>query len=116
MVQGEKPRSEWDELCLRIPELHTKSDGAAERTAFSENSPINEILRVHKAIRLELQGILDASIELSGYSNPNAVSSLAERCNFLGRMVREDRDRPRPRQRPCPPPRKETLKRPPPRR
>jgi len=84
---GEKSRRQWEELCLRVPQLQTQSKGVADNGEFADGSPINEILRVHKAIRIELQAIMDASTVLPESMNPNAVSSLAERCSFLRRMV-----------------------------
>lgn len=85
--QGEKRRWEWDELCLRIQELQAQSKGAADKGVFTDDCPINEILRVHKSIRIEMDAILETSMGLSESLNPNTVSALAERCNFLGRMV-----------------------------
>lgn len=86
--EGVYDRNEWNELCLRIPELRVEPACLEDEV---DDSPVAEVMRVHKAIRVELRGLLRAASALSDdqVPNPKRLASLAERAAFLGRMVGE---------------------------
>ncbi|KAA8491712.1 Zinc finger protein BRUTUS [Porphyridium purpureum] len=96
-------RLEWDELVLRIPELHSYSKRELqEETKLHETGPVSEIYRVHKAIRIELSCLHEQINELIGTDSdeereesdmpipiphPNKIAQLSNRFRFLSRMV-----------------------------
>ncbi|OSX75808.1 hypothetical protein BU14_0219s0008 [Porphyra umbilicalis] len=69
--------------------------GAAAAAPEEDDGPVSEVLRVHKAIRMELDSVL-ARVDqlpcgdgLATAANPLEVTALAERVSFLRRMVQE---------------------------
>ncbi|GJD05849.1 Uncharacterized RING finger protein [Galdieria sulphuraria] len=77
----------WDELCLRIPELQQYQNEEADQ----DNGPVDEILRIHKAIRCELQKlyVVVTNLAIDEAPNPNSISTIAERFFFLRNMVND---------------------------
>ncbi|GJQ10884.1 hypothetical protein GpartN1_g2675.t1 [Galdieria partita] len=77
----------WDELCLRIPELQRCQNEEADQ----DNGPVDEILRIHKAIRCELQKlyVVVTNLAVDEAPNPNSISAIAERFFFLRNMVND---------------------------
>lgn len=75
----------WDELCLRIPELQQSQSEETDH----DNGPVDEILRIHKAIRCELQKlyVVVTNLRVDEAPNPNSISAIAERFFFLRNMV-----------------------------
>ena len=88
--KGMTDRMEWNELRLRVPEIENEY-GCSTGTSDSMGSgPVSEMLRVHKAFRIELHGIMRRAKEISadGSSpNPRTLASLAESVAFLRKMV-----------------------------
>lgn len=88
--KGMTDRGEWDELCLRIPDLGMESIAVDESDEAEGEGPVSEILRVHKAIRIDLKALLRRAKEISAdgtIPNPRTLASLAESVAFLRRMV-----------------------------
>ena len=69
--------------------------GAAAAAPEEDDGPVSEVLRVHKAIRMELDSVLARVDQLpcgdgsATAANPREVTALAERVSFLRRMVQE---------------------------
>eukprot|EP00871_Galdieria_phlegrea_P001319 jgi/Galph1/2188/GphlegSOOS_G849.1 len=84
--KGKMDPALWDDLCLRIPELQQ-----SEMSEEEDNGPVEEILRIHKAIRCELQKLYLAvtNLAIDVAPNPNTISSIAERFFLLGNMVND---------------------------
>jgi len=78
----------WYELARRVPEIRNHSGIESESGLYS--GPLAEIMRVHKAIRVDLQALADAALKLDPESlNPRHLTTLRERFAFLERMVRD---------------------------
>lgn len=90
--KGMTDRMQWNEVCLRVPEVEAEYKKIADFDKSVESGPVSEILRVHKAFRVELQGLLRRAkqIPIDGSSpNPKTLSSLADSVAFLSRMVED---------------------------
>ncbi|KAF6002994.1 hypothetical protein F1559_002199 [Cyanidiococcus yangmingshanensis] len=78
----------WHELARRVPEILVENRDEAANSLYS--GPLAEIMRVHKAIRVDLQALADTALQLDPESlNPRHVTSLGERFAFLELMVRD---------------------------
>lgn len=89
VVKGETERAEWNEICLRIPEIEEEYQVVADKEE-DDSGPISEILRVHKALRIELNVLLRRCKEIAAdgtFPNPKNLVSLAQGVAFLRRMV-----------------------------
>lgn len=87
--KGDTDRAEWGEICLRVPAVEEVYQAISEKE--EENvGPVSEILRVHKAFRIELNVMLRRCREIASdgtFPNPKALVSLAQGVAFLRRMV-----------------------------
>lgn len=89
VVKGETERAEWNEICLRIPEIEEEYQIVADKEE-DDSGPVSEILRVHKALRIELNVLLRRCKEIAAdgtFPNPKDLVSLAQGVAFLRRMV-----------------------------
>jgi len=86
---GITKREEWEELQTRVPELQIDRAVAKDIAFDLEEGPVGEIYRVHRAIRIEVQDIVDEVEKLikQGFVDPNSVTALAERILFCWRMA-----------------------------
>lgn len=92
MRKGSTDRLEWNEVCLRVPEIEERYKGVIDKDDKHEIGPVSEILRVHKAFRIELNALLRRSKDISADGatpNPHALLSLAESVAFLRKMVED---------------------------
>lgn len=90
--KGMTNRMEWNEICLRIPEIETDYKGMVDRNAKDEVGPVSEILRVHKVFRIEINDFLRRAKEIpadGSTPNPNTLLSLVESASFLRKMVED---------------------------
>lgn len=90
--KGMTDRMQWNEICLRVPEVEEEYKTIADNDSTSEIGPVSEVLRVHKAFRIELQSLLRRAKQIptdGSLPNPTTLSSLAESVSFLQRMVAE---------------------------
>ena len=90
--RGMTERSQWNEICLRVPELeeNSKFKSLVDKNEHDDNGPVSEIIRVHKAFRIELNALMRRCNDLSAdgtIPDPNTLSSLAQGASFLRRMV-----------------------------
>lgn len=88
--KGMIDRSEWNEICLRIPEIEENYNTMVDIDNNDEVGPVSEIVRVHKAFRIELNALLRRSKQLATdgtIPNPHTLVSLAESAAFLRKMV-----------------------------
>ncbi|KAK4536159.1 hypothetical protein CDCA_CDCA07G2184 [Cyanidium caldarium] len=82
---------DWHELARRIPEIAASAGAEVEDALFS--GPVAEIMRVHKAIRIDLQVLTQEALRLDAESlNPRHVATLRERYAFLQHMVTDHSD------------------------
>lgn len=87
VFKGKLEREDWNEIRQRVPEMEEKFRVIDKD---EEDGPVSEILRVHKAFRIELNAILRTCKEFDtdGSSlNPHVLVSLAEGVAFLRLMV-----------------------------
>jgi iron-sulfur cluster repair protein YtfE (RIC family) len=78
----------WHELARRVSEIVVENNDDTANLLYS--GPLAEIMRVHKAIRVDLQALAEAALQLDPESlNPRHVASLGERFTFLELMVRD---------------------------
>lgn len=90
--KGMTDRMQWNEICLRVPEVDLEYKTIADDDSTSEIGPVSEILRVHKAFRIELQSLLKRAKQVpadGSVPNPATLATLAESVSFLQRMVAE---------------------------
>lgn len=90
--RGMTDRNEWNEICLRLPEVESKYRLAADVDQTPQIGPVSEILRIHNAIRIELHRLLRSANEIpdDGLSpDPKVLSYLADSVTFLRRMVED---------------------------
>lgn len=88
--KGMTDRMKWNEVCLRVPELERDYKSIVDRCEMDNDGPISEIVRVHKAFRIELNTILRRTKELradGSAPNPLSLNSLMESISFLRKMV-----------------------------
>lgn len=88
--KGMTDRMEWNELCLRVPDIEVEYKKMIETDGEPDVGPVSEILRVHKAFRIELNALLRIAkaIPADGtIPNPRTLASIADRVAFLRKMV-----------------------------
>eukprot|EP00178_Gracilaria_changii_P008532 TRINITY_DN2585_c0_g1_i1.p1 TRINITY_DN2585_c0_g1~~TRINITY_DN2585_c0_g1_i1.p1 ORF type:complete len:1137 (-),score=162.19 TRINITY_DN2585_c0_g1_i1:4777-8187(-) len=88
--KGMTDRMKWNEICLRVPEIEEDYKSIFDRDDCEDGGPVSEILRVHKAFRIELNTILRRTKELKADGcapNPLLLNSLMESLAFLREMV-----------------------------
>ncbi|PXF44618.1 Zinc finger protein BRUTUS [Gracilariopsis chorda] len=88
--KGMTDRMKWNEICLRVPELEGDYKSIVEKCEMDNDGPISEILRVHKAFRIELNTILRRTKEIradGSAPNPLSLNSLMESLTFVRKMV-----------------------------
>lgn len=87
--KGLTEQAEWREICLRIPEIEEEYQATADRDE-EDIGPVSEILRVHKAFRVELNVLLRRCKKIPAdgtIPNPRSLVSLAQFVAFLRKMV-----------------------------
>lgn len=80
----------WAELCLRLPKLKAEAEAVDKQQKRERVGPVSEILRVHKAIRVDLNALLRRTRALPAdgrLPNPRTLGSIAANVAFLRRMV-----------------------------
>jgi len=85
----------WAELCARIPEVRMEVNRIDSAHSSERHGPVSEILRVHKAIRVDLNTLLARvqSLPTDGtHLTARTISPIIEHVNFLRDMV-EDHSR-----------------------
>eukprot|EP00737_Agarophyton_chilense_P001084 gb/GEZJ01001205.1/.p1 GENE.gb/GEZJ01001205.1/~~gb/GEZJ01001205.1/.p1 ORF type:complete len:937 (-),score=148.17 gb/GEZJ01001205.1/:432-3242(-) len=88
--KGMTDRMKWNEICLRVPEIEEDYKSIVDEGERSGDGPVSEILRVHKAFRIELNTLLRRAKELKADGlapNPLVLNSLSESLAFLRKMV-----------------------------
>lgn len=90
--KGTIPTRKWTELGARFPELQRFTKLTESSITSEKHGPVSEILRVHKAIRVDMHVLLSRTQMLpvdGSLPNPRTLNSLAMRVDFLRRMVHD---------------------------
>ncbi|KAI0561230.1 hemerythrin-like protein [Gracilaria domingensis] len=88
--KGMTDRMKWNEICLRVPEIEEDYKSIVDQGERDNDGPVSEILRVHKAFRIELNTLLrrTKALKADGCApNPLLLNSLSESIAFLRKMV-----------------------------
>lgn len=88
--KGTTDGCEWAELCSRLPEVRNLAKNIDNAKSGEKYGPVSEILRVHKAIRVDINTLLRRIRALPvtrEIPNPRTLSSIATSVAFLRRMV-----------------------------
>lgn len=88
--KGTTDACEWAKLCSRVPEVRNLAKLIDSTTKEKKHGHVSEILRVHKAIRADINALLRRirALPVDGtIPNPRTLSSIAMSVAFLRRMV-----------------------------
>ncbi len=80
---------DWAELCGRVMELRPYAKATDDLMTREKHGPVSEILRVHKAIRVDMNVLVNRTkaLPVDGLPNPRTLTSIAGHVTFLRRMV-----------------------------
>ena len=90
--KGTSDACEWADLCSRLPEVRAHADKLDALFRSERYGPVSEILRVHKAIRVDLNLLLRRvqALPVDGtHLTSRTISPIASHVKFLQTMVED---------------------------
>ncbi len=88
--KGTSDACEWAELCSRLPEVRAEVKKLDSLITPERHGPVSEILRIHKAIRVDLNLLLRRVQQLpvdGTHLTTRTISPITAHVNFLQTMV-----------------------------